>query len=534
MRITNNMMLNTTSTNINGNKINVNALNNQMSSQKKIQRPSEDPVIAIRALRLRSSLSQIDQYYERNIPDAQSWLEVTETALKNMNKILTDVRTQCVNGTNSYMTAEDRSTILKNLTALKTQLYSEGNADNAGRTVFTGYKTNSQLTFMEDEANTSYDISQSFTYKDIEEYTYYSGNVEVPNTVAEVQAVNNVPEIDKDSYERIRLAYDKVDDVQGISYSYNNLTVTFDATTAANNPDGSVTYSALDQTGALVTDANGNNITMTVYESEAAWAAANADGIKTVDANEMIFIKDAGDLIIGEDLSNTLKSNRASFRVDYNKTGFEQGELRPEYYYNCTDVSDAANPIEYTKFDAQGNKIYEDINYTVALNQDLKINLQADEVFDMSIYQDVVELTNAVQAAIDAHDKVDKLTAMKKEFQYADCQDEIQQWIDVAQKEADYADKRMTELYSAGIGNFDDYMEKLNVAYTEIGTRGDQLEMTEARMSSQQLTVEELMSSNENKELSDIIIDYTAAYNAYQASLMAASKIEQQTLLNYI
>ena len=154
MRITNNMMLNTTSSNINGNKLNVNNLNNQMSSQKKIQRPSEDPVIAIRALRLRSTLSQINQYYEKNIPDAQTWLEVTETAFKNMNKILKDVRTQCVTGTNSYLTADDRSTILKSLTALKSQLYSEGNSDNAGRTVFTGFKTNSQLTFMEDETDT--------------------------------------------------------------------------------------------------------------------------------------------------------------------------------------------------------------------------------------------------------------------------------------------------------------------------------------------------------------------------------------------
>ena len=69
-----------------------------MSSQKKIQRPSEDPVIAIRALRLRTSLGQIDQYYKKNIPDAQAWMEATETAIKNMNKILTDVKTQCVYG----------------------------------------------------------------------------------------------------------------------------------------------------------------------------------------------------------------------------------------------------------------------------------------------------------------------------------------------------------------------------------------------------------------------------------------------------
>ena len=81
MRVTNNMMLSKTTGNINSNKESVSYLNNQMSSQKKIDRPSEDPVIAIRALRLRSSLSEINQYYDNNIPDAESWLNTTETAI---------------------------------------------------------------------------------------------------------------------------------------------------------------------------------------------------------------------------------------------------------------------------------------------------------------------------------------------------------------------------------------------------------------------------------------------------------------------
>ena len=511
MRITNNMMINNTSANINGNKVNVNALNLQMSSQKKIQRPSENPIIAIRSLRLRSTLSQIDQYYEKNIPDAEAWLEATETALKNMNKILTDVKTECVNGTNSYLTAEDRNTILKNLTALKTQLYSEGNADNAGRTVFTGYRTNSQLTFTEDEADTTYQITQKFTYKDIDEYAYLSGSVEVPTTLAEVtdqtelDRVSGQDFIAKDNYDRIRLAYDRIDEGD---------TITLKAT-----------------------DKDGNEITLpepTVYASEAEWAENGVNGRKSIGDDEIIIIQNTGEVIFGSEIGNELKSSRASIEIDYQKTGFDKGELRPEYYYNCTDISDEKNPIEYTKFDANGNKIYEDINYTVSLNQTLTVNLQADEVFDMNIYQDVVELTDAVQAAINAHDKVDRLTEMKNEAQYAGCTEQIEKWLAAAQKEADYADSRLTELYSAGIGKFDKYIEKLNIAYTEVGARGDQLEMTEIRISNLQLTQEELKSCNEDKEISDIIIEYTAAYNAYQASLLSAGKIEKQTLLDYI
>ena len=196
MRITNNMMLKTTMANIYGNKENVNNLNNQMASQKKISRPSEDPVIAIRALRLRSNLSEINQYYERNIPDAEAWLDVTETALSNMENILSDIRTQCTYGATGTLTSKDRDAILQSLTQLRKQLYAEGNTDYAGRTVFTGYRTNCNLTFDADEKETSYDITQTFNELDIEkEHRYYKGQAEVPTDaqLANAAAMNSLP-----------------------------------------------------------------------------------------------------------------------------------------------------------------------------------------------------------------------------------------------------------------------------------------------------------------------------------------------------
>ena len=210
MRITNNMILHNTSSNINGNKINVNNLNNQMTSQKKIQRPSEDPVIAVRALRFRSTLSEIDQYYENNIPDAEAWLGVTETALKNMKTILGDIRTQCVYGASDQLTADDRKTILSNLEKLRDQVYSEGNADYAGRTVFTGYRTNQKLTFMEDDKETSYNITQSLSYEKIEEHRYYSDEVTVPKTPAEVTG-NTISDPKQAIFDCVRLSYGEID-----------------------------------------------------------------------------------------------------------------------------------------------------------------------------------------------------------------------------------------------------------------------------------------------------------------------------------
>ena len=65
-----------------------------MSTQKKINRPSDDPVVAIRALRLRSNVNEITQYYGKNIPDAESWLNVTEAGLKNLSQIMTNMITR--------------------------------------------------------------------------------------------------------------------------------------------------------------------------------------------------------------------------------------------------------------------------------------------------------------------------------------------------------------------------------------------------------------------------------------------------------
>ncbi|MBQ1472409.1 MAG: hypothetical protein IIZ31_01250, partial [Lachnospiraceae bacterium] len=151
MRITNNMIMNNSSGNINGTKGLVNSRNTQMTTQKKIDRPSEDPVIAVRSLRLQTSLSKVNQYYEKNIPDADSWMDVTETALLNIRDIMTDFRTLCVNGSTGTLTQDDRNTIATQLKALQEAVFSEGNADYAGRTVFTGFRTDKNLTFTEAE-----------------------------------------------------------------------------------------------------------------------------------------------------------------------------------------------------------------------------------------------------------------------------------------------------------------------------------------------------------------------------------------------
>lgn len=561
MRITNNMMLRTTKANIYGNKENVNTLNNQMSSQKKISRPSEDPVVAIRALRLRSNLSEVNQYYEKNIPDAEAWLNVTETSLNNMKSIFEDVRTQCVYGATGTLTADDRKAILTNLKKLREQVYAEGNTDYAGRTVFTGFRTNCNLTFMDEEPNTKYQIRETFDLEDIEEeHRYYKGEAAVP-TAADLKNGTAIGELERTACDRIRFAYGEMD-VETVQVPTTNQAVdengnpivdangdpvyetveekrivglNLSYTDGTLNADGNLVYTNLD---GMATETGAAKVT--TYATVEEWKNASQTGTfeNAVGDNDIIVIAETGEMLLGKDVTTAIKSNHYQLAVEYQKTGFSKGELRPEYYFNCKDITDpkTENHKIYEKYDGAGNELSQDINYLIASNQTLNINTNASDVLDESAGRDIDEMINAVQYAMDAHDKVEQIKALKGLEEYASKEDQekIQSWLDAAEKEADYADDNLKRLYNTYIGNFDGYLTNVNLAITTVGSKGDQLELTQTRVSNQQLTIEELKSSNEDRELSDIIIDYTSAYTAYQGSLQAASKINQNTLLNYI
>ena len=511
MRVTNNMITGNTKNNINSNKVNVDRYNTQMTTQKKINRPSDDPVVAIRSLRMQTSLSHINQYLDNNIADVNSWLEITNTALDNMTGILTDIRTQCVNGSTDTLTQDDRNIILKQLRAMSDQVYSEGNADYAGRTIFTGYRTSSQLTFKTDEKDTVYNIDQKFTYEDIREHRYYYGTTEIP---ADASSTCDA-QIGTNTHNRIRLAYDGADSLDSFSYKEGDNTVTM------------TTISAADVAGG--TSAAGKIV---VYDSEEQWYKMTKNGAdgKTLGENDIIFIKDTGELVMGKEIAHSLAKNKAEINVSYTKTGFDAGEARPEYYYDCKmQTPDMDAPVTYTKENQQ-------INYTVSNGITIPSNTQAAEVLDTSIGRDVAEMIDIVTAAINAHDKITKIETMMSQEQYADpdSQAALQTYLDSAKTEADYADDNLKKTYKQYITNFDDYLEKVSLAEANVGSMQKRLALTKNRMENQQETVEELKSNNENRDISDIIIDYYASYNAYTASLTAAAKVGKQTLLDYL
>ncbi len=140
MRVTNPMMTTRLMTNINRNLGNLDTLYTQMSSGKQIQMPSDNPIIATRSLKFRTTVAETEQY-DKNVDQAKSWLDITEGAFKNMNSVLTRMNELSVQGASDTYSPEERKKILTEMSSLGEQFNNEMNVNYMGRYVFSGYKT---------------------------------------------------------------------------------------------------------------------------------------------------------------------------------------------------------------------------------------------------------------------------------------------------------------------------------------------------------------------------------------------------------
>lgn len=495
MRITNQMITNNMMNGINRNKNNLSLLDQQYSSGKKIQRPSEDPIIAVRALKLRTNLAELNQYYEKNIPDAKSWMDVTESAMTNINDILTLINTACVQGASDPLSVEDRDSIIKNLEQYKEQIYQEGNANYAGRYVFTGYKTDTSLIFGEASSDLEYTITENFTGKDIESISKVKGSFSVDD-YDPGNDYSQSPEL-KNAY-RIRLSYDDLEALQ---------------------PDGvtSVTLNALDKDGDPITTLPAIN-TVSVNDAN---AYTPSTGIN--------YIPETGELILSQAAYDELKT-ASSISVDYPKTDFKEGELRPEHYFDCTVHESGAPATEIKTYKKQD----QDIQYEINFNQKLTVNTQGSDALQQDIGRDIDEIMQAVQDVIATEAKISEVEKMLEDPNYSGETEQLNKLKSQLETELTLKNSIMQKKFGNGITDSTNAQNTLNVAIADLGSRYVRLELTESRLSDQQVDFTDLMSTNEDADMVDTYIKLSSAEVIYNASLSAASKVVQNTLLDFL
>lgn len=155
MRITNTMVVNNMMYNMGNNLGRLDKIQQQLATGKKINTASDDPIVASRALKMRTDVAEILQY-RKNVDDANSWMEITESTIASIGDLLQRARELAVQGSNDASTDDDRKKIASEAKQIKEQIIQLSNTTYAGRYIFSGYKTDQSLI---DETTGMYNIT---------------------------------------------------------------------------------------------------------------------------------------------------------------------------------------------------------------------------------------------------------------------------------------------------------------------------------------------------------------------------------------
>ena len=89
-------------------------------------------------------------------------------------------------------------------------------------------------------------------------------------------------------------------------------------------------------------------------------------------------------------------------------------------------------------------------------------------------------------------------------------------------------------MFQSTMSSMQSYLDQVNKANTDSGTRSSRLELIDNRLMDQKATFESLQSENEDIDIAEVIVKLTSTELTYNSALMATGKIMQTSLMNYI
>lgn len=113
----------------------------QIYTGKKIRRPSEDPVIAMRGIGYRTELEEVKQY-QRNVSNVWSWMDHADDALDKATKVMQRLEELAIQAKNDTLSQSERHSILEEVKQLEQHLITIANTSVNGRYIFNGTDTN--------------------------------------------------------------------------------------------------------------------------------------------------------------------------------------------------------------------------------------------------------------------------------------------------------------------------------------------------------------------------------------------------------
>ncbi|MEL1136145.1 flagellar hook-associated protein FlgL [Desulfitobacterium sp. THU1] len=137
MRVTNNMLSNNLLRNLQSAQGRMDKLQDQLSSGRRITRPSDDPVGIENALRYKSSISHVEQW-KTNTKEGISYLDTVDDTLGEMTKLIQRAKELGLQAANGTYSVEDREKMAIEVDQIKEQMMQFANTRVGTKYVFGG------------------------------------------------------------------------------------------------------------------------------------------------------------------------------------------------------------------------------------------------------------------------------------------------------------------------------------------------------------------------------------------------------------
>ncbi|MFZ0370833.1 MAG: flagellar hook-associated protein FlgL [Halobacillus sp.] len=140
MRVTQSMLSNNMLRNLSQSYGQMGKYQEQLTTGKKITKPSDDPVVSMKGINYRSQLTEVQQY-KRNIGEVHNWMDSSDSSLDKATQAMQRVRELTVQASNGTYDTEQKANIAKEVRQLKEHMADIANTKVNDKYIFNGANT---------------------------------------------------------------------------------------------------------------------------------------------------------------------------------------------------------------------------------------------------------------------------------------------------------------------------------------------------------------------------------------------------------
>ncbi|SEA39483.1 flagellar hook-associated protein 3 FlgL [Thalassobacillus cyri] len=140
MRVTQGMLTNNMLRHLSNSYDRMGKYQEQLSTGKKINRPSDNPVVAMKGMNYRTQLNEVQQF-QRNLGEMHNWMENSDSAMDKATQAMQRVRELTVQASNGTYDQGQRENIAKEIGQLKDHMIDIANTKVNNKYIFNGNDT---------------------------------------------------------------------------------------------------------------------------------------------------------------------------------------------------------------------------------------------------------------------------------------------------------------------------------------------------------------------------------------------------------